>query len=308
MRKRLQNRIAGSRWALPVCTVYAVAISLIAEANHDSMWLQLGMVGLATLLMVELNNSNALIRIYSRMVSCSFLALTMMTPQIMRSFEGCIVSICTVAFYIAICKAYQNKTATGSVFYAFVAIGAASMAWVHYLLFVPLLWLLLATNILAIGWRTFWASVIGLLLPYWFQISYLLYQGDIMPMVNHLAQLSDFGKPLALQIFDIHETASLVFLALLTITGSIHFVRTSFKDKIRTRMIYEMFIVMAFASMAFILLQPQHAIMTTRILITSTAPLIGHFIALTTTRTTNYSTLAIIFATLAITSFNLWMQ
>ena len=306
--KRLQNRISESKTTLPAVVSYGAAAWLAGGATEGRMWIPFACFVISTALIMELNTSNALIRIYSRMVSCSFLALTMMTPQIMRSFEGCIVSICTVAFYIAICKAYQNKTATGSVFYAFVAIGAASMAWVHYLLFVPLLWLLLATNILAMSWRTFWASVIGLLLPYWFQISYLLYQGDIMPMVNHLAQLSDFGKPLALQIFDIHETASLVFLALLTITGSIHFVRTSFKDKIRTRMIYEMFIVMAFASMAFILLQPQHAIMTTRILITSTAPLIGHFIALTTTRTTNYSTLAIIFATLAITSFNLWMQ
>ena len=40
------------------------------------------------------------------------------------------------------------------------------------------------------------------------------------------------------------------------IIGSIHFIRTSYGDKIRTRMIYETFIMISVACIIFIILQP----------------------------------------------------
>ncbi len=105
MIKRLQNRIAESRWALPVCSAYAVAVCLLDGLLQEDTWMQFVLTGVATLLVVELNNSNALIRIYSRMVSCSFLALTLLEPQTIESLDGCIVSLCILAFYLFLFRA-----------------------------------------------------------------------------------------------------------------------------------------------------------------------------------------------------------
>lgn len=68
MVKRLQNKIAGSRFALPVTAVYSIMIWLAGGLIANQLYLHFLLFGLSAYLMVELNNSNSLIRIYSRMV------------------------------------------------------------------------------------------------------------------------------------------------------------------------------------------------------------------------------------------------
>ena len=306
MIKRTQNRIAESRWALPICAAYTLLICLISGLFSEGIWAQLALTAIATLLMVELNNRNSLIRIYSRMVSCSFLVMTMMTPHKIESIDGCIVSMCFVAFYLALCNAYQDKKATGYVLWAFAAIGVASIVWIQILLFIPVLWVLTVTNILAMSLRTFVASILGVIMPYWFLSAYYIYIGDIMPIVDHIATIANFEPLFIYMNCSINDFLPLCFIILLAITGSIHFLRTSYKDKIRTRMIYEMFITMTVATIVLIILQPQHANIATHLLIISTAPLIGHFLALTSTKITNIASLAIMATALVITALNLW--
>lgn len=306
MIKRTQNRIAESRWALPICAAYTLLICLISGLFSEGIWAQLALTAIATLLMVELNNRNSLIRIYSRMVSCSFLVMTMMTPHKIESIDGCIVSMCFVAFYLALCNAYQDKKATGYVLWAFAAIGVASIVWIQILLFIPVLWVLTATNILAMSLRTFVTSILGVIMPYWFLSAYYIYIGDIMPIVDHIATIANFEPLFIYKNCSINDFLPICFIILLAITGSIHFLRTSYKDKIRTRMIYEMFITMSVATIVLILLQPQHANIATHLLIISTAPLIGHFLALTSTKITNIASLAIMATALVITALNLW--
>lgn len=306
MIKRTQNRIAESRWALPICAAYTLLICLISGLFSEGIWAQLALTAIATLLMVELNNRNSLIRIYSRMVSCSFLVMTMMTPHKIESIDGCLVSMCFVAFYLALCNAYQDKKATGYVLWAFAAIGVASIVWIQILLFIPVLWVLTATNILAMSLRTFVTSILGVIMPYWFLSAYYIYIGDIMPIVDHIATIANFEPLFIYKNCSINDFLPLCFIILLAITGSIHFLRTSYKDKIRTRMIYEMFITMSVATIVLILLQPQHANIATHLLIISTAPLIGHFLALTSTKITNIASLAIMATALVITALNLW--
>lgn len=306
MIKRTQNRIAESRWALPICSAYTLLICIISGLFVEGIWVQLALTAVATLLMVELNNRNSLIRIYSRMVSCSFLVLTMMTPHKIESTDGCIVSVCFVAFYLALFHAYQDKKATGYVLWAFAAIGVASIVWIQILLFIPVLWVLTATNILAMSLRTFVASILGVIMPYWFLSAYYIYIGDIMPIVDHIATIANFEPLFIYKNCSINDFLPLCFIILLAITGSIHFLRTSYKDKIRTRMIYEMFITMTVATIVLIILQPQHANIATHMLIISTAPLIGHFLALTSTKITNIASLTFMAIALVITALNLW--
>ena len=96
--KRLQNRIAGSRIALPVTALYALIISLANHLIGQSLWIQLLLLAVSTLLMVQLNNINALIRIYSRMVSCSYLVLMSMITFIFPDLQQSLAALCFIVF------------------------------------------------------------------------------------------------------------------------------------------------------------------------------------------------------------------
>jgi hypothetical protein len=64
---------------------------------------------------------------------------------------------------------------------------------------------------------------------------------------------------------------------------------------------------MSLLTIVFLLLQPQHYDVLIRILIINTAPLLGHFLALTHTRQTNIVFFVITAAVILITGYNLWM-
>ena len=154
MRKFTQNKVAESRLALPTTIAYAVVVWLLAGLVQDALWLQFACFALAALLMVELNNINALIRIYSRMVSCSFLAMSCMLCSLFPSTSGAITAPLVVGSMISLFTGYQDKLSSKSSYYAFLLIGLASLAFVHILFFVPLIWLLMAFLLQCLSWRT----------------------------------------------------------------------------------------------------------------------------------------------------------
>lgn len=318
--RRLQNKIAESRLTLPVVSFYGIIVCLVwgllDPSFTDAFWqdwrwlLQVALLAVSTVLMVELNNSNTLIRVYSRMVSCSFLVLTLMAAFLLPSIEGSVVGLSFIVFYLFFLRAYQDKQAVGSIYTAFLAIGVGSLFFVQLLYFLPVLWLLMGIRLNAMGWRTFFASLLGLITPYWFASCYYLYCLDYETPRDHFMALATF-QPLAvpqLQSFDIVTIGIILtvgFVVILAFTGMIHFLRQSSRDKLRTQMVYEIFIYMTLFVLLFLLLQPQHYDFLLRLLIVNTATLIGHFIALTSTKITNIAFFVILFLVLLFTAFHL---
>ena len=123
--KRLQNKIAESRFALPVTAVYALTVWLVMCAINCRGYAELAVFALSAYLMAELNNRNALIRVYSRMVSCTFLALGTMAAPVTGSLPVLAVQLCFIAAYLLLFSSYQDKRAQGKMFYAFAFIGVA---------------------------------------------------------------------------------------------------------------------------------------------------------------------------------------
>ncbi len=307
MIKRLQNKIAESRFALPVTALYTFLVWIAAGLHSDKLWIQFACMVLSTYLMVELNNRNALMRIYSRMVSCSFMVLMGTATMLFPSIEVGAVSLCFISFYLLYFYAYQEKALPGIVFYAFAVIGIASIFFVQILYYVPVLWIILATNILAFSARNFFSSIFGLIAPYWFLGGYYAYKQDLQGFLNHFIELANFQPLFDYSQISNHYIATYFFIMLLAIIGSLHFLRNSFMDKIRTRMLYEIFISMDILTFVFIALQPQHYNELIVIAIINTAPLIAHFLALTRTRITNIIFFILIGAAALLTAYNLFI-
>ena len=306
--KHFQNRVAESRYALSLMVVYALGIWYLGGLVERQLYFQLAFLTVSTYLMMELNNSNALIRIYSRMVSCSFLALTTTATFLFPSLREALVQLCLITFYTIIFHTYQDKEAPGLTFYAFLCLGIASVLFVQVLFFVPFLWLLIGFKMMAFSFRMFCASLIGLLTPYWFLAPMSLFTGHFDAFVAHFIGIAQFRPLFQYQDISEHYIVTFSFVCLVALIGTIHFLRNSYMDKIRTRMIYEMLMWMNLITMVFIVLQHQHFEILLGIMIVNTSPFIGHFIALTHTRLTNTVFYALIALTLLITFYNLWMS
>ena len=307
MRKFTQNKVAESRLALPTTIVYAVVVWLLAGLIQGGWWLQFGCFALAAFLMVELNNINALIRIYSRMVSCSFLAMSCMLCFLFPSTSGAIMAPLVIGSMVSLFVGYQDKQAAKPSYYAFLLLGLASLTFVHILFFVPLIWLLMAFLLQCFSWRTWVASILGLLTPYWFGSCWWAWQQDFTFLLNHFMALGDFARPLDFSLLTVPQIVSLAVVMLFAVIGIVHYLRKYHDDKIRIRLIYDVFIWTDLTAALFLVLQPQHYDCLMRMMVINTAPLIGHFLALTRTRWTNIAFYAIVAIVLITTGFNLWM-
>ncbi len=306
MTKYLQNRIAQSRRALAVVAVYTLLVCMATGFLMQRRWVELLLLAVSTMIMVELNNSNALIRIYSRMVSCSFLVMTSMAVFLLQRWECMLLTTCTAAFFLSFFKAYQNPAATGHVFYAFCAIGIASTIWVHALLLMPVLWILLAINVLAFNAKTWFASILGIIAPYWFLGVYMILAGRLSYFPEHFFPLLLVSNPLDTAPHDAVRLLTAAFVLVMAVLGSAHFFIHSYLDKIRTRMVYETFVTLDAVLFLFMILQPQHFDQLLAMAVTTTAPLAGHFLALSHSRISNITFFVIIALALILTAFNLW--
>lgn len=318
MIKRTQNHVAESRFTLPVVVLYAIAVWLASgllipsvpitsEGLWKGAWVQFVCFFVSAYVMVELNNSNALIRIYSRTVSCSFIVLLCAGCFLFGSMGGAITQLCVVASNALAFRSYQDKQSMGWIYYAFLCVGLASSVFVQVLFYVPFLWLMMFFQLTSLSWRTFFASILGLLTPYWFALPVLLYKGEPDVLVQHFVALADFVFPFDYAQLTVNELLLFVLVVVLGITGTIHYWRKQSSDSIRTRLFYSCFIQMWLLTVIFLVLQPQHYDMLIRILIINVSPLIAHFLSLTYTRITNIAFYVICSVAVLLMLFSLWM-
>jgi len=308
MPKRLQNKISESRFTLPVTTALTLAMWLLGGLFEKNSYEWIMLLGVSTYLMVELNNRNALIRTYSRMVSCSFLVLTTAAAFTFNQPGTLRVQLCMILAYSVLLSGYQDKRAFGKVFYAFLFLGVASLSFIQILFFVPVLWVLMAANLMMFSPRTIPASLLGIITPYWFLAAYFILTDSLDVFVRNVAEIADFAPLCRFDGVETHQLITFCYVSALSLLGTIHFLRNSYKDKIRTRMIYEMLIAMNAATFVFIILQPQYIEPLLGLLIITAGTLTAHFLALTRTRITNIVFCLIVFSAAALTLYNIWMS
>ncbi len=292
---------------LPVTILIVAIIWAFNGVVDNNVYYKLAFLSVSTYLMVELNNRNALIRVYSRMVSCSFAILTTAIAVTLIDVSALCVQTCMLGTYSMLFRCYQDKRSQGYVYFAFLFLGIASLSFIQILFFIPFLWLLTATNLMALSWKSWGASLIGVLTPYWIWMGYGLFSGDLNPLIQHLQTITVFQQPFLYEITDTRIPVTFVFVIVLSIIGVVHFLRNSYKDKIRIRMIYEFIITMNIVILAFVVLQPQHAIHLLCLFVIHTAILIAHFITLTHTWQTNIFFVLLLILTTALINYNIWI-
>ena len=299
--------MAESRLTFPVTVLYGLLLCLIGGVIQHQWWIQLACYILATYLMILLNNFHALIRIYSRAITSAFIILSGVACFIFPSLEGCIVTVGLVASLLTLFTTYQNREAAGWIYYTFLILGVASVANIHFLVFIPIYWIMMIF-INSLSLRTFIASLFGLLTPYWIWIAVVLffYKDNLTPFTSLFQPLTEVTFFNAYGSIPLSHYLTYAFLVILAFTGIIHFLRKSYNDKIRTRQFYYSIIFFDIVVLVLLALFPQYYDLLFRPAIILTSPLIGHFIALTRTKITNIAFYLILITALLLTGFNLW--
>jgi len=302
-----QNKAATSRKTLPVTILYGIVMSLLLGVVQKELWLQALGVIVTVYIMIIINNGNALIRIYSRLASCTALVLTVMVASLDESPQVSISQALFAAHILTLFYTYQDKRSMVTVCMSFMFIGLISTMFIEVLFLVPFIWLILATRMQAASARNYAASVIGLIVPYWFWGAYSLYDGSYMDIVSHVAGIASL-MPIGTSILEPHLLISMTFVTIIGMLGVLHFLRYSYQDSIKTRMLFYSFISLSMLLLVFIILQPQHSSFLLRFLIVTVSPLVAHYFTFTKSWLTNYFFIASIVTAVLLTVYNTWIS
>ena len=305
--KRFQNTVTESKAMLPLSAAVAAASCYQVGLVQQGLWMQLVCLAVAVVLLIELNSTHQLIRVVSQSTASVFLLLVSTAVFLFPYIQAAIMQLCMVAVYFMLFHCRQHDESPGWTFYGFFCLGLASMVFVQVLYYVPVLWVLMATCIRALNAKTFWASIIGIVAPYWLGGPLIVYFLGTEMAVEHFQQLWTFAPLGDYSMIGEHEWVAIGWTTFLAIVGIIHYWSHGYQDKTRTRLLHEVFITMCLFTIAFIALQPQHYRLLLPILMVNTCPLIAHYLTLTHTWLTNISFYFIIIVTLAIIVYNVWM-
>jgi hypothetical protein len=289
--------------------LYGTAIWVLAGLFQGQWWVQFACFVLSALLVMRINSKNLLIRIYSRSVSVAFIFLSCTAVFLFPSWTGGLVQLCCIAALMLLFDSYQDPTAVGNAYYAFLLLGVSSMFDATIIFYLPLLWIMMKIIAYTLSWRTFLASLLGLATPYWFMSGWLMWQknGDLHAIISLFAVQDILQFPFDFSAVPLSYQLIMAFTTLLMVIGSMHFVHSSFRDKIRVRQIYYGFITLGIYSLAILVLQP-HNELAMRMLILAASPLIGHYWALTNSRISNIIFITITVTLVVLTAFNLWIS
>lgn len=287
MKKYLQNKIAENALTLPIAAAFTFMVWLTTGLLTHQWWLQLLLLAITAYLMVELSNDNALLRVRSRMVTSTLLVLTACNPQIFSNTSGAIVALCLVASLLLLFRTYQDQQSMGLTFYGFIFIGVASLFFVQTFLFVPILWILMLTQLQSLSLRTLAASVIGLLTPYWFVMPWIIWQQEFGHLSAHFSILFSHEATLSLSQLSLGQLSFLGLVVLSFVFSAFHFTSHAFEDRIRIRQLFGFLGWIGMAAIILLLVLPHLYDPLIRIIIICVSPFVAHYFTLTSSRITN---------------------
>lgn len=305
MKLRFQKSIASSQATLPIVSIVVFILWILLPPVQPSqpfstpdygLWnyvpsffqegywaLGIGAfcAALVVYLMAELNNANVLLRVNSRMLS-SMLAILLCLAVVCHRFQpGNVVMLFSLMSFFPLFAAYQQPNPLLT-FISLMLVSVASLVFPKLLWLVPVYWFIQA-YIRAFSFRCCIASILAVMLPYWFYGGIAVLTGSLADFIVHCQEIISFPMYDYTQL-EILDLILYSFVLLLFVTGTIDFYLHQYMDKTRTRIIYNSLIIYGIIIAIWIGIQPQYFSTLLPILLLATSIIFGHFFTLTHTR------------------------
>lgn len=200
-------------------------------------------------------------------------------------------------------QGYQQSKPASYLFHAFVFIGMGSLLFPQLIFFVPVFWIG-AYSFQSLHPKSFFASLIGWSVPYWFLLGYAYLSGHMDLFYQPFLELVNFRS--ILLGFRPWELATIGYILLLYMVSSSHCLIAGYEDKIRTRSYLHFLIFLNFCIFVYIGLQPALYPHLFSLLLIGTSILIGHLFVLTNSRSSNLFFIIMLVGLFTLFGFNLW--
>ena len=318
--RSFRSNVAESVLTLPFASTLTILLWLLGPVREVALWLTLAVVAATAYLIVEWNNQCQLLRIRSRMNSVTFLTLVAIFPTLHTAWWTFLPGFCMIAAYFILFKSYGQYRPEGYTFHAFLMLSLGSLVFPPLLLLVPTLMVSCNVHLRVLFFRPLVAALLGLILPYWcyaavvyagqYVVAYQLvdaataaqWQLDALSWERwvdafNLAALPDYS------VLVLWQKVGFGLVALLGVVGALHFVQTSYRDKISTREFYNVMLLQLLPLLLIAVWRPQDAMMTLPLLIAAITPFAAHYLALARSRTADrcfYLWIAVVVAVAAL--------
>lgn len=324
---RFQNRITTGRFTLPVaifisvvCWILSAILLPNAEVQKSSypLWemfcnlcipiwgnrlFSFILYSIIGYFLIELNNAFAIIRMRASVQTAIYFLLISVCPSLHILYAGDVAAITFLIALFFLFKSYQQSRPAGTVFQAFVFIGIGSLLLPQLMLFVPIFWIG-AYSFQSLTPKSFFASLIGWSVPYWFLLGYAYLNGQMDIFYQPFIELTTF-HPFQFD-FQSWELATIGYLFVLYIASSGHCLVTGYEDKIRTRSYLHFLIFLNFCIFVYIGLQPTLVLHLLPLLLIGISILTGHLFVLTNSRSSNVFFIIMLIGLFSLFGFNVW--
>ncbi len=272
--------VTGNITPLVAFACAAVSWFVGSEKTPDRYlwWGGFGTTVLTAYLLLEFNNRYSLLRIRSHMVAAVFLAMAAAMTFGQTLSWNWLPPVCLLLAYYSIFLSYQKYHAQGYAFHAFAFLGLGSLVFPQMLYFVPLFLLFMLVQLRSMSGKAFVAAFLGTAVPIAMREACLLLSGANARIDEFWVALCTFPRPDYSAIGE-QQAVSAAFVIVVSALAMVHFIRTRFNDKIRTRMFFYVIMIEETALMAFIALQPQLFDVLFKLLLVNSCILVAHHLS-----------------------------
>lgn len=327
--KRTQQKITMGKFVLPIVMLFSIAIwtavyltrpAAVIEPSTSPFWnllvsylphepfgriMNLICYGVVGYFLIEFNNTFAIIRLRATIQTSIYFIVISACPQLYELNAGSFAVLLMSTSIYFLFQSYQVVKPAILIFYSWLCLGVASVLFPQFLYLTPL-YLIGAYNFQSLNFKSFFAGIMGLLLPLWFLVAYAFFCSQTEVLYSLFVELINFEM---INIFAVKswQIATLAFIFVFFVIAMVHSLATGWQDKIRTRSYLNFFSLMEFFLFILILLQPHHFVVLLPLLLVGFSFLSGHFLALAKNRISNIYFIVSLVGLIILFFYNLWM-
>ena len=255
-------------------------VPLFLQQRYWSLGLSAGCAILAVYLMAWLNQTHVLLRVHTQMLSSTLFMLLAFSVLCHRWQPGSVVMVFSLLSFFLLFATYQ-KPHPVLTFTIYLVLSVTSFIFPKFLWMVPAYWCIQIT-LRSFSFRCFVASLLAIILPYWFYGGVTVLTSTLPNFVAHVTELGTF-QYFNYTLLNRQDALTMLFVIILFTTGSIDFYRQRFLDKTRTRILYNAVMIHGVYTIIICCVMPQYIHIFLPLLLIDTAIVYGHFFTLTHT-------------------------
>jgi hypothetical protein len=182
---------------------------------------------------------------------------------------------------------YQHRTTSTELFYSFILLSLGTFFYPQLMYFIPI-WFIGAGLLQSLHIRSFFGSIIGFALPYLGLLTYALYIDHTGVFFKPFLEITHFGGMDVFIETSIPHLLSLLFFLILFVISAVHSMAIDYDNKIRTRIILHVVIIVNSCLFIFAIIQPMYEEPLLSLSIPGTSLMIAHLFVRTNSRSSYF--------------------